>query len=309
MKNRKLDTNLREKIGKDNFYEDVIFKDGEKELKKFVTKWTKQLQEYKKIKIKKFKDLLTPLNEITFPVKISNVYADGILDIVITDYEGKEYYMMQKTLYDYYKVNIYILGRRNSKLEPLIDRDFTFEILTDKINLIETGALKLKEDGTNADEVVNFSYNLENNTTEAELKSYSPNMKMKIKYTTIDAEFDKKVLEFLLGTNKSQCWYYYNVLPVLEWILPNLGEKPSISIIAEVNSEVSAEIEVVEGIVQKYTRTEIISETEMYIIKVIFAKDLKEFIEDGTPYWKSQDAKKKIEKVIKSKSSYVEIDI
>ncbi len=30
---------------------------------------------------------------------------------------------------------------------------------------------------------------------------------------------------------------------------------------------------------------------------------------DGTPYWKSQDAKKKIEKAIKSKSSYVEIDI
>ena len=71
------------------------------------------------------------------------------------------------------------------------------------------------------------------------------------------------------------------VLPVLEWILPNLGEKPSISIIAEVNSEVSAEIEVVEGIVQKYTRTEIISEAEMYIIKVIFAKDLKEFIEEN----------------------------
>lgn len=271
---------------KHEFYEDVIFKEGKKDLKKFMSNWISKLEKYKEINknttIKKFKDLLIPIGEIVFPIVIDYVFSrPSRLDVNFTDDEGKTYYIIFNFLYGYNELNTYVVGRRNSKLEPLIDRDFTFEILADKINLIETGALKLKEDGTNADEVVNFSYNLENNTTEAELKSYSPDMKMKIKYTTIDVEFDKKVLEFLLGTNKSQCWYYYNVLPVLEWILPNLGEKPSISIIAEVNSEVSAEIEVVEGIVQKYTRTEIISEAEMYIIKVIFAKDLKEFIEEN----------------------------
>lgn len=280
MKNKNLDTRLRKKVRKDDFYEDVILLSGKKDLKKFMKKWINLLQSYKNIEFKKFKDLLTPLDEIIFPVKVNTIYANGTLDISITDYEGKEYYMMQRSIYDYHTVNTYILGRRNSKLEPLVDRDFSFEILTDKINLIKTRALKLKENGTNADEVVDFSYELKNNTTEAKLRSYSSEMTLKIKYPTLNAEFDKKVLNFLFDSINSQ-WYYYNVLPVLNWILPMLNEKASISITSEINKEVCAEINIVEGIVQKYTHTEIVNEAEMHIIKVIFSKNLKDFLKEN----------------------------
>ena len=76
-------------------------------------------------------------------------------------------------------------------------------------------------------------------------------------------------------------WYYYNVYPILKWITKILEENTSISIKAEVEKEVYSEIEVVDAVVHKYTRTEIVNEGEMHIIKVIFAKNLSEFLEEN----------------------------
>lgn len=267
---------LLKKIRKAEFYEDVFFKEGKSELKEFMSKWTIKLQKYKQITIKKFKDLLIPIEEIVFPIEIDYVFSrKNILDAKFTDNEGKSYYIMVN-IYDYNELNTYVVGRRNSKIEPLIDRDFNLEITKEKINLIETGLLKLKED----DEVVEFYYNNENSTTEAKLKSYSSNETLKIQYKTMNADFDKKVAEFLFSSN-GEHWYYYNVFPILEWITKILEQNVSIFIKAEVDKEVYSEIEIEDGIVHKYTKTEIVNEGEMHIIKVIFAKNLNEFLEEN----------------------------
>ncbi len=280
MKSKKLMLYLRSKIGTGNFYEDIIFKVDSTELKMRMLKWCDNLQKYKGLKINQFKDLLLPLNEIVLPIKINNVFCSKSgrrFDIDFTDNEGKEYYMIQDTLYAYNKVNTYIIGRRNSKLEPLLDREFTFEISEDNIQLIESAVLKLREDGKNDEIAVVFIYNLKEDITQATLKSYVTNRIIKIQYPTIDMEFDKDVLEFLFKINEKH-WYYYDVFPILRWISTILEKPIYVSIIAEVEKEVISEIDVVKGKVQKYTLTEIINEGEVHITKKIFSKDLEEFL-------------------------------
>lgn len=280
MKPKKLMLYLRSKMGTGNFYEDIIFKVDSTELKMNILKWCDNLEKYKGLKINQFKDLLLPLNEIVLPIKINSVFCSKSgtrFDIDFTDNEGKQYYMAQFTLYAYNKMNTYLIGRRNSKLEPLLDRDFTFEILEDKIELIASGVLKLKEDGKNDEIAVNFEYKSEENITQATLKSYETNRIIKIKYPTIDMEFDKKVLEFLLKNNEEH-WYYYDVFPILHWISTIIKEPICVSIIAEIEKEISSQIDVVNGKVQKYIVTEIINEGEVHITKKIFSRDLEEFL-------------------------------
>lgn len=278
MKTKKLMLYLRSKIGTGNFYEDIIFKVDSTELKMHILKWCDNLQKYKGLKINQFKDLLLPLKEIVLPVKINYTFCGmGRFDIEFTDNEGKKYYIIQDTLYDYNKMNTYIIGRRNSKLEPLLDRDFTFEILEDKIQLIESGVLKLKEDGTNDEIAVNFIYNSEEDITQATLKSYITNRTIKIQYPKMGMEFDKDVLEFLLKNNEEH-WYYYDVFPILRWISTILEEPICVSIVAEVEKEITSEIELVKGKNQKYTLTEIINDGEVHITKKIISKDLEELL-------------------------------
>lgn len=277
MKSKKLMLYLRSKIGTGNFYEDIIFKVDSTKLKMYILKWCDNLQKYKGLKINQFKDLLLPLNEIALPIKINNFFSGFSLDIEFTDNEGKKYYIIQDTLYDYNKMNTYIIGRRNSKLEPLLDRDFTFEILEDKIQLIESGVLKLKEDGTNDEIAVNFIYNSEEDITQATLKSYITNRTIKIQYPKMGMEFEKDILEFLLKNNEEH-WYYYDVFPILRWISTILEEPICVSIIAEVEKEITSEIELVKGKNQKYTLTEIINDGEVHITKKIISKDLEELL-------------------------------
>lgn len=270
---------LRTDLVTKNFYEDIIFKENSIKLKIYMIKWCTNL-EYKKLKINQFKDLLVPLNEIVLPIKINNVFCSKSgrrLDIDFTDSEGKKYYMIQDTIYDYNTMNTYIIGRRNSKLEPLLDREFTFKILEDNIELIASGVLKLKKDGKNDEIAVEFRYNKEENSTQATLKSYVANRTIKIQYPTMGMKFDKDVLEFLFKINEEH-WYYYDVFPILRWISTILEEPICVSIIAEVEKEISSEIDVVKGKVQKYTVTQIINEGEVHIIKKIFSRDLEEFL-------------------------------
>lgn len=230
---------LRERLDENNFYEDIIFKDKFiEELKNLVTVWMYNLQEYKQIRIEKFKELFKGLDEIAFPIRIKNLLGSRTIDIVFFDNEGKEYYMSKRHLYEYDGLENYIIGRRNSSVEPLIDREFYFKILKDKtIILMKTTSMRLKSDGKNDDIIVGLSYNYEEHTTEAELRSFTNTAKIKIKYPTMDSEFDKKVLEFLFSSNETT-WYYYDVLPILKWIISVISdEKISISIIAEIEKK------------------------------------------------------------------------
>ena len=238
------------------------------------------LLRFKNINVDKLKDLFGQLDEITFPITVKQLYASWrTIDMRFIDSLGNEFYMSTISSVSYDKMQNYILGRRDSILEPSVDRDFHYKICKDGIiTLLETGAMKLKLDGTNDDLVVYFCFDSENHTTEAKLRSYEDNRKIKIKYPTISDEFDKMVLKELFDDEETQ-WYYYDVFPVLKWIVPFISkDELSISITAEVNEEISSQIEVVNGVVQSYTTTQVIHKGEMQVIKSIIAKDLQEFL-------------------------------
>lgn len=282
MKSRELKVNLlRKTLEKSGFYEDIIFADEfvSEKIKNIVTEWIFNLQEFRNIEVKKFRDLFKELDEIVFPIIINESYGSCSLNIEFIDVQGNKYYMSKINLYDYHDMQTYIIGRRNSSLEPLVDREFHYQINEDKtIILIGTCILQLNQDGTNKDAVVNFSYDYDERTTQVTLRSYASSNKIKIKYPTVNAEFDKMVMNYLFESNKSK-WYYYDVFPILKWMVMAISdERISISIVAEVEKEIVSEIDVVNGIVQKYTVTKIINEGEMHIIKKLFAKELNKFL-------------------------------
>lgn len=266
----------------ESFYEDVIFykKVDKKQVNEFMKKWRKNLEKFKQVRLKKFKDLLTPLEEIVLPITIHDTFL-GIssFNVEMTDAEGKEYYLIQDAPYDYNKMNTYLIGRRNSQLEPKLDRDFTFQMNKEKTTLIETGALRLREDGTNGEEVVNFEYDTRNKKTKVTIKSYSSKRTIKIQYPTQDSEFDKKVLEYLFYIEKEK-WYYYDVFPILEWIITKEEERITISIVSEIEKEIMSQIEIQNGIVQKYTKSEVINEGEIHIQTAIYAKEMRQFMKE-----------------------------
>lgn len=272
---------MRRSLEKSDFYEEIIFdnKSTSKYVKEIVENWMTDLLRYKQIRVEKFKDLFSELDEIVFPIRIKDFYSWRKPNIIIVDDEGKEYYMV-KTDFDYHNMENYIIGRRNSSLEPLVDREFHYKINEDKtIKLIETCAMRLKENGDNDNIVVYFSYNSKENTTKVKSRLCSDfDNVIKIKYPTISREFDKKVLAFLFECNDAT-WCYYDIYPIFKWITAEISdEKVSISITAEIDGEIFSEIDVVNGSVQKYTTTQIINEGEIHVNKKIFAKDLKTFL-------------------------------
>lgn len=274
---------LRIRLEKNNFYNEILFKNKsvKRIVKNKISEWMYHLQNYKQIKFEKFKDLFIELKEVVFPITIIASYGSksSNLDIELVDNIGHKYYMSHRN-YSYSDITNYIIGRRNSSLEPLINRDFHYNICEDDttIVLIQTTATRLKQDATNDDIVVDFDYDYQNHITEATLWSYSSMDKIRIKYPTLNSELDKKVLEYLFSINDIE-WYYHDVLPILKWMVTEfLDKNVLIFIIAETNGEVSAEIDVVNGIVQKYTVTKIISESEIHICKVLLAQSLQEFL-------------------------------
>lgn len=271
---------FRARLEISGFYDGVTFqgKNVEKKVKKVLAEWMFCLKEYKEIRVECFKDLFSKLHEMAFPIKIEEGYGSS-LNIIIIDNKGTEYYMTKRGIYVYNDMESYIIGRRNGLLEPLVDRDFHYKISKDgTITLIETGAMKLKEDVTNDDIVVDFSFDSEKHTTEATLKSYASNSKIKMKYTTMDDEFDKKVQEYLFNVNEKN-YYYYDVFPILKWMISTLpSQNVSLSITAEVDDEICSKIDVVHGIVQRYAKTEIINEGERRTSIDVFAKRIEDFL-------------------------------
>lgn len=281
MKFRKIRKALfRARLEISGFYDGVTFqgKNVEKKVKKVLAEWMFCLKEYKEIRVECFKDLFSKLHEVAFPIKIEEGYGSS-LNIIIIDNKGTEYYMIKRGIYVYNDMESYIIGRRNGLLEPLVDRDFHYKISKDgTITLIETGAMKLKEDVTNDDIVVDFCFDSKEHTTEATLKSYASNSKIKMKYTTMDDEFDKKVQEYLFNVNEKN-YYYYDVFSILKWMLSTLpSQNVSLSITAEVDDEICSEVDVVQGIVQRYAKTEIINEGEYRTSIDVFAKMIEDFL-------------------------------
>lgn len=275
---------LRLRLKESNFYEDVAFRDKivEKEFKKSVTKWLLNLQIYKKIQVDKFKDLFSKLSEVVFPITIDYCLGSYSFHIKFVDDNEHMYYLSSSGIYKYETLEEYLIGRRDSTLEPLVDREFHYKICEDEIiKLIESDAMKLNEQGLNDDVVVEFYYNEEKQTTRAMLKSYEVHNKIKIEYPTISDEFDKKVLGYLFSISKMSD-YYYDVFPILEWIVAQILKKEfSVSIVADVgedNEEISSEIQVLDGIVQRYVITKIISENEVQKFSINLSKSLDKFL-------------------------------
>jgi len=276
---------LRLRLKECNFYEDLVFKDKtvEKVFKKNVAKWMLNLQRYKEIKVNKFKDLFSELSEVAFPITIDYCYGSSYsLSVKFIDNNGYMYSMSKQGIYIYNCLEEYLIGRRDSPLEPLVDREFHYKIYEDKtIKLIESDITKLDKCGLNDEFIVEFYYNYEEKTTEAILKSYIYYDKIKMEYPTISHEFDKKVLEYLFSIGKNSD-YYYDVFPILEWITAQILKKDfSVSIVADVgedNEEISSEIQVLYGIVQRYVITKIISENEVQKFSINLSKSLDKFL-------------------------------
>lgn len=271
---------LRRRLERENFYEEIIFKDKEtkKKLKKNVAKWILYLEDYKQIKIGKFKDLFVELSEVKFPITIEGCWGSYGLSINFFDDVGHKYYMHKSNFYGYKDIQEYLIGRRNSPLEPSVDREFCYKISEDKtIELVKSTVMKLDEFDRNDDIVVEFCYYSKINKTEAILRSYEVNDRLRVKYPTISDEFDKKVLEYLFGVSKN----YYNVFPILKWLTTEIPNKDiSVSIVAEIDEEILSEIQVVNGIVHKYIFTKVISEDEVQKFTVKLAKSLEQFLKE-----------------------------
>lgn len=281
MKFRKIKKTLfRARLEISGFYDGVTFqrKNVKKKVKKVLAEWMFCLREYKKIRVGCFKELFSELHEMAFPIKIEESYGSN-LNIIIIDNKGTKYYMINRGIYVYNDMESYIIGRRNSLLEPLVDRDFNYKISKDgTIRLTETGAMRLKADATNDEIVVDFCFDSKKHTTEAILKSYTSNYKIKMQYPTMDDVFDKKVQEYLFNVSEKN-YYYYDIFPILKWMLSIISRKNVfLSITAEVDGEICSEVNIMEGIVQRYTKTEIIDEGERRTEIEVFSKKLEDFL-------------------------------
>lgn len=274
---------FEKKLEKDNFYEDIIIENEciSKEVKKIIARWMYNLQYSKRIRIKKFKDLFKELDEIVFPINID--WGAGIysIKIIFQDKCGENYYMHADNIYGWNEMNCYSIGRRNGLIEPFIDREFCFQINKDSvIELEKSHALHMKSDGKNDNILVDFCYNKEKDVTEATLQVKESAREIKIIYPVINEYIDSKILKHFINSEKN--WYYYNVLPIVNWLKETIDikDKLSFSIIAKIGEQIFSEIEVVDNIVQKYTMTEVMKEDELNIITKIFAQDLKEFLQE-----------------------------
>lgn len=264
------------------FYEGINFENikAEKRFKSLVAEWIFYLKEYKKLRVRSFKDLFMELKEIEFPIEIKECYGTFGLRTTIVDNKGTEYYMEKTGIFLYNGIERYILGRRDTIIPEIsfIDRDFHYKISKDGIILTETEKWKSNNYDANPDTKVKFLFNSKDTTEVLLTNPYSDTRKIKIQYSTMNTEFDEKVEKYLFDINEKY-WYYYDVFPVLEWMMSAIpGQNISLSIAAEVDGNTYSEVVIDNGIVQKYTKTERISEGWHRTSIDVFAKSLEDFL-------------------------------
>lgn len=267
-------------LSRPKFFEGVEFKNKyvENNCKEYFAIWVQRLQKYKNIKVNKFKDLFTKLDEVHFPVKIIQCTAFYSVDVHLIDSKQERYYFIN----DDYFSNTYAIGRRNSSVEPFVDRDFKFKILKDDgITFIETGILELDDNGNNKHVSLNFAYDTEKSTTSVILESYEYDITIEITYSIINDKLDKKIQKEILRMTETK-FYYNDVFPILVLICTQVNCKDmSISIVAKIKEDIYSQINVKNGIVKKYILTQIINEKESRRFKILLSKDLTTFLSDN----------------------------
>lgn len=278
MKFRKLKVGfMRLKLKKHNFYDSVYFSNDtvREDVEKSVAEWMIYLKHYKKIEIKKFRYLFIKLeDEVIFPIKIKESYGKKI-DIRFTDANGNKYYMSKRNINSYTNVNKYLIGKRNILKDPLNEENYYEVTKNTDIRMLKQVISKINQDGTNDDMMNCKIYYNEENSREITLSSFGTEINIKYQMEQ-DSDVSKSIVKFLLDDVATK-WYYYDVLPIFKWMLQKT-KSLSMNITAKIDEEVLSEIEIVNGIVQKYTITRVINEGEMHIIKKIFAKELDEFL-------------------------------
>ena len=290
---------FRKKLEKDGFFEDVILDQASVVLNETdggISGWMYYLKKYKKIEVKKFKDLFCQLKEVIFPIIITKMYGrTKYVRFEFKDRVGKKYYFICDSFaYNFENMSKYIIGRINSSIEPLTNREFYYQILTDcnefdnsqaltkeNIELYKTLVSRLNIDGTHTDLKLEFNYNCYEEKTTKVIMNLG-NKKIIMEYPSKEAEFDKKVEDILFnideGSNKNK-WIYYNVKPLLKEMLEIIDkEDVSIYIGAELDNDVYAEVTVTHNVVQRYTYTEVVREDRMVRTTNIFSKKLDEFL-------------------------------
>ena len=264
------------------FYEGINFENikAEKRFKSLVAEWIFYLKEYKKLRVRSFKDLFMELKEIEFPIEIKECYGTFGLRTTIVDNKGTEYYMEKTDILLYHGIERYLIGRRDTIIPEIsfIDRDFHYKISKDGLILTKKEKWKSNLYDANPDTKVKFCFDSDD-TTEAIISNpFTSKEKIKIRYQTINTEFDEKVEKYLFDINKKY-WYYYDVFPVLEWMMTAIpSQNISLSIAAEVDGNTYSEVVIDNGIVQKYTKTERISEGWHRTSIDVFAKSLEDFL-------------------------------
>lgn len=274
---------FRKELIKKGFFEDVILNKASVVLHTTdggISSWIYYLKKYKKTEIKKFKDLFILLDEVEFPITITKMYGgSSSVRLSFEDKRGEEYYVINYHHLNYEELSKFIIGRRNSKIEPLIDRDFHYQISPDgDIKLYQSGVLKLNEDGTNTDLVVEFNYDYDANFTKVIRKSYKNDMQLVLEYPSKGNKIDERIKEFMLnimdGSN-----VYYDVVPILKNMLEIMDNKDiSINIEAKFGGEIHSEVKVEHNTVQRYTFTKRVSRERRCKTTDIFKKDLEDFL-------------------------------
>lgn len=264
------------------FYEGINFENikAEKRFKSLVAEWIFYLKEYKKLRVRSFKDLFMELKEIEFPIEIKECYGTFGLRTTIVDNKGTEYYMEKTNIFCYDGLEDYRIGKRERIIPDIsfVERDFHYKISKDGIILTETEKWKSNNYDANPDTKVKFCFDSDDTTEVILANPYTSNRKMKIQYPTMNTKFDEKVEKYLFDINEKY-WYYYDVFPVLEWILSVIpSQNVSLSIAAEVDGNTYSEVVIDNGIVQKYTKTERISEGWHRTSIDVFAKSLEDFL-------------------------------
>ena len=266
---------MRKILEKTNFYEDVFFSDDffKEYSRKVIFEWIYNLEKYKHIKIKRFKDLFSKYEEIVFPIEITHANIGGyFVELDIVDVSGKKYYFSQSNIWE--NIDEYYIGRRNTKSKPFLDNEIQYRILKNgAIEEVKKYIVKLKDDGTNE----SYKYEEYYNTNMQVIEISDSIGIIKIKYPIFE-EVKKDLLAKFLSNNDK--WYYYDIFPIFKQIVNKMKDCDieSIHIVAEIDNEVYSEIKLVNGIVYTYTITQVIREDEMHIIKKLFAKKLEEFL-------------------------------
>lgn len=272
---------IRKKQEKINFYEDVLFynKIVEENLKKFIAEWVVTLQEHSQIEVTKFKEFFTNVEQIEFPIKIKEIYGHHCVEIKFIDKQHRKYSMIKKNIYDYREISTYTIEEKETLPEYNINKEYEYTIGIDKAVFLNGIKICKKDEFGILKSSLTIEYCNWSNTTEVTFFQEEFNGKLRIRYMTLDKEFEESLSRYLIE-NDEKNWHYYDVFSIFNFMLDNMKEESNVYvvIVADVGDENVSELKVINNVVEKYTTTKIVNEREMCTIKRIFSENLYEFL-------------------------------